>query len=180
MPSAHKASCRTSSSAIRCGDVPTVAPHGSWSSSITLDLVAGQGGAWYSYLSPTDEGMYWLESRPDEQGRLALAFLPTGGEPVDVVPQGLNVRTRVHEYGGGAWFRDGSVVYCSSFDDSRLYRIDSVGADPRPITPEPAEPHALRYADGRIFADGRLIVCVRESHGEGDPRNQLVVLPADR
>ena len=31
------------------------------------------------------------------------------------------------------------------------------------ITPEPGEPNAVRYADGRVFADGRLIVCVREN-----------------
>src|SRR5207247_240164 len=47
------------------------------------------------------------------------------------------------------------------------------------ITPEPREPHALRYADGRVFADGRLIVCVRETHGAGEPTNELVVLPTD-
>jgi dipeptidyl aminopeptidase/acylaminoacyl peptidase len=159
--------------------VPTVAPHGSWSSPITVDLVANEGGVGYSYLSPTEEGLYWLESRPEEKGRLALVYQPRGGEAVDVVPAEFNVRSRVHEYGGGAWFRDGDVVFCSNFDDSRLHRIDSPGAEPRPITPESPEPHALRYADGRVFADGRLIVCVRESHGDGEPRNELVVLPTD-
>jgi len=159
--------------------VPTVAPYGSWSSPITIDLVATEGGVTYGYLSVADEGVYWLESRPQEQGRQALVLLPNGGSPVDVVPPDFNVRTRVHEYGGGAWFHDGGTVYCSNFDDSRLYRIESPGAEPRPITPEPPEPHAWRYADGRVFADGRLIVCVRESHGEGEPVNELVVLPAD-
>jgi dipeptidyl aminopeptidase/acylaminoacyl peptidase len=159
--------------------VPTVAPYGSWSSPITLDLVANEGGVAYGYLSVGEDGLYWLESRPQEEGRQALVFLPHGGEPVDVVPAGFNVRSRVHEYGGGAWFRDGSTVYCSSFDDSRLYRIDGPGAEPRPITPEPPAPHAWRYADGRVFADGRLIVCVRESHGDGEPVNELVVLAAD-
>lgn len=159
--------------------MPTVAPYGSWSSPISLDVVASEGGVAYSYLSADEAGVYWLESRPEEKGRLALVYLEHGGAPIDVVPEGFNVRTRVHEYGGGAWFRDGKVVYCSNFDDSRLYRIDGPGAEPQPITPEPTEPHALRYADGRTFAGGRLIVCVRESHGEGEPRNELVVLPAD-
>jgi dipeptidyl aminopeptidase/acylaminoacyl peptidase len=159
--------------------VATVAPYGSWSSPITLDLVANEGGVAYGYLSVEGDGLYWLESRPQEEGRQALVFLPHGGSAVDVVPAGFNVRTRVHEYGGGAWFRDGSTVFCSSFDDSRLYRIDSPGANPQPITPEPPAPHAWRYADGRVFADGRLIVCVRESHGEGEPVNELVVLPTD-
>jgi dipeptidyl aminopeptidase/acylaminoacyl peptidase len=159
--------------------VATVAPYGSWSSPITLDLVANEGGVSYGYLSVDDEGLYWLESRPQEQGRQALVFLPHGGSAADVVPAGFNVRTRVHEYGGGAWFRDGRTIYCSNFDDSRLYRIDGPGAEPRPITPEPPAPHGWRYADGRVFADGSLIVCVRESHGDGEPLNELVALPAD-
>ena len=117
--------------------MPNVAPHGSWSSPITLDLVANEGGVAYGYLWAVEDGVYWLESRPQEEGRQALVFLPYGGTPVDVVPAGFNVRTRVHEYGGGAWFHDGGTVFCSSFDDSRLYRIDEPGAQPRPITPEP-------------------------------------------
>ncbi len=159
--------------------MPTAVPYGSWASPITLDLVAGEGGIAFSFLDITDEGIYWLESRPHEKGRNVLVFCPHGGSPVDVVPDGFNVRSRVHEYGGGAWFRDGAVVYCSNFDDSRLYRIDEPGAEPQPITPEPREPHTLRYADGRVFAGGHLIVCVRESHGDGEPRNELVVLSAN-
>ena len=157
----------------------TTAPYGSWASPITTDLVASEGGVSFAYLDISEEGVYWTESRPQESGRSALVFRPHGGEPTDVVPSEFNVRTRVHEYGGGAWFRHGRVAFCSSFDDSRLYRIEEPGAEPRPITPEPSEPHALRYADGRVFAGGRLIVCVREFHGEGEPVNELVVLPAD-
>jgi dipeptidyl aminopeptidase/acylaminoacyl peptidase len=159
--------------------VTAVAPYGSWVSPITLDLVAAEGGVQFAYLDIDADGIYWTETRPHEQGRSALVFRPHEGEPIDVVPAGFNVRTRVHEYGGGAWFRDRNVVFCSSFDDSRLYRIDRPGAQPQPITPEPPEPHALRYADGRVFADGKLIVCVREAHGQGEPRNELVVLPTD-
>jgi dipeptidyl aminopeptidase/acylaminoacyl peptidase len=159
--------------------VPSVAPYGSWSSPITLDLVANEDGVSYGSLSVDGAGLHWLETRPQENGRAALVFLPHGGSPIDVVPRGFNVRTRVHEYGGGAWFGEGSVAYCSNFDDSRLYRIERPGAEPQPITPEPAEPHGLRYADGRVFGDGRLIVCVRETHGGGEPVNELVVLPAD-
>jgi dipeptidyl aminopeptidase/acylaminoacyl peptidase len=160
--------------------VPTVAPYGSWSSPITLDVVANEGGVGYGYLSVDGDGLYWLESRPQEGGRQALVFQPHDGSAADVVPAGFNVRTRVHEYGGGAWFHDGSTVFCSSFDGSRLYRIDAPGAPPQAITPEPPSPHAWRYADGRVFGGGRLIVCVRESHHDDEePVNELVVLPAD-
>src|SRR5207247_10099390 len=100
-----RAPCRT------CGrfapTVPTLAPYGSWSSPITLDLVASEGGVGFSYVAVDEEGVHWLEGRPEEKGRMALVHLAHGGSPADVVPAGFNVRTRVHEYGGGAWFRDG-------------------------------------------------------------------------
>jgi dipeptidyl aminopeptidase/acylaminoacyl peptidase len=159
--------------------VATTAPYGSWASPITTGLVASEGGVSFAYLDISDEGVYWTESRPQERGRSALVFRRHGGEAADVVPENFNVRTRVHEYGGGAWFRHGEVVFCSNFDDSRLYRIEEPGAEPQPITPAPRAPHGLRYADGRVFADGRLIVCVRELHGEGEPVNELVVVPTD-
>ncbi|MBA3736684.1 MAG: S9 family peptidase [Actinobacteria bacterium] len=159
--------------------MPTAAPYGSWPSPITTDLLASEGGVGFGYLDIDESGVYWTESRPQENGRSALVFRPHDGEPVDVVPPDFNVRTRVHEYGGGSWFRDGSTVFCSNFDDSRLYRIDGPDSEPKPITPEPPEPHALRYADGRVFADRRLIVCVLETHGNGEPKNELVVFPTD-
>jgi dipeptidyl aminopeptidase/acylaminoacyl peptidase len=97
---------------------------------------------------------------------------------VDVTPDGFYVRTRVHEYGGGAWLLHGETVFFSNFYDQRLYRQEP-GQAPRPITPEPPTPAALRYADGRATPDGRLIVCVRESHTGAEAVNELVALPAD-
>jgi hypothetical protein len=38
------------------------------------------------------------------------------------------------------------------------------GAEPRPITPEPATPAGLRYADATLTPDGAWLICVRESH----------------
>src|SRR2546423_14883604 len=57
--------------------------------------------------------------------------------------------------------------------------MEGRGAGRIPTPPDPPEPTALRYAAARVFAAGRLIVCVRETHGEGEPVNELVVLPAD-
>ena len=82
--------------------VPIAAPYGSWPSPITTDLVASEGGVSFGYLDIDEHGVYWTESRPQESGRSALVFRPHKGEPVDVVPPDFNVRTRVHEYGGGA------------------------------------------------------------------------------
>ena len=156
----------------------TVAPYGSWRSPITLDQIVG---ATVGLSSPdvSAGGVYWLEARPDEGGRSALVFRPHGGDAVDVVPKGFNVRTRVHEYGGGAYWRHGEDVFASSFADGRVYRFNGPGAEPRAVTPEPPAPHAFRYADGDVTPDGRLIVCVRERHDGDEVLNELVAFPAD-
>jgi dipeptidyl aminopeptidase/acylaminoacyl peptidase len=156
----------------------TVAPHGSWKSPITVDLLVG-ATVGLSYPDAFAGGVYWLEGRPHEGGRGVVVFRPEGGDAVDVVPEGFNVRTRVHEYGGGAYWRHDEVVFASSFENGRVYRFDAPGAEPRAVTPEPPEPHAFRYADGDLTPDGRLIVCVRERHDGDEVLNELVVFPAD-
>jgi len=145
-----------------------------------VELLTGGGAVALGAVDASEEGIYWTESRPHEQGRTALVFRPRGGEAVDVVPEGFNVRSRVHEYGGGAYWLHGDTVWCSNFEDGRVYRFDRAGAEPQPVTPEPPAPNAIRYADGRVTPDGRLIVCVRERHDlEGEPVNELVAFPAD-
>ena len=57
------------------------------------------------------------------------------GTIADVTPRDINVRTRVHEYGGGAYVVAGGVVYFSNFADQRVYRIARESSNPAPITP---------------------------------------------
>lgn len=158
----------------------TTAPYGSWESPITLELLTGGGLVALGAVDASERGIYWTESRPHERGRTALVFRPHGGESVDVVPEGFNTRSRVHEYGGGAYWRHGDTVWCSNFADGRVYCFERPGAEPQPVTPEPPTPNAIRYADGRVTPDGRLVVCVRERHDvDGEPVNELVAFPAD-
>ncbi len=89
------------------------------------------------------------------------------------------MRTRVHEYGGGAWSLAGpDLVLFANFADQRLYR-QRLGEAPVAITPEPETGAGLRYADFRLTPDGETVVCVREVHGEGEAENQIVSLPLD-
>ena len=125
--------------------------------------------------------LWWAESRPDEGGRTAVMRRDLrGGQSQEVTPEGANVRTRVHEYGGGAWWPHDGALYYVDFADQRLRRLDSPGADPVLLTAEPPEPRAWRYADGRVTPDGRWCVCVRERHDTGgEPANELVAVVAD-
>ncbi len=124
---------------------------------------------------------WWLEGRPAESGRVVVMKSVAGSDPMDVTPAGFNVRTMVHEYGGGAYCVHKGTVFFSNFDDQRLYRQEP-GATPVAITPAVKE-RRHRYADGRATADGSLWIGVRERHeGDGRPEdvvNELVVLPTD-
>jgi dipeptidyl aminopeptidase/acylaminoacyl peptidase len=156
----------------------TVAPYGSWRSPITSFLVAS-GQVALRELMFSDGAVYWIEGRPAKQGRSVLVRRRSDGAIADVTPDGYSVHTRVHEYGGGSYAVNSGTVYFSNDADQRLYRQEP-GAQPWPITPEPARPGALRYADGRVAPDGRSMVCVRERHqSAGEPVNELVVLPTD-
>jgi dipeptidyl aminopeptidase/acylaminoacyl peptidase len=156
--------------------MPT-APYGSWRSPVTPAMVAS-GGVSLGELAVDGEDLYWLEGRPLEGGRQALRRAAPGEAAEDQLPPPLNVRTRVHEYGGGSYAVHRGTVLFSDFADQRLYRRDP-GAEPRPITPEPATPAGLRYADAVLDAGGRWLLCVRESHDGAEVTNELVALPAD-
>ncbi|HEV2791148.1 MAG TPA: S9 family peptidase [Solirubrobacterales bacterium] len=157
----------------------TVAPYGSWSSPIDPATVARAGRRLASPALAEDGAIWWAEGRPAEGGRVVLMRQPTGGEPEAVTPAATNVRTRVHEYGGGAWCLAGpDLVLFVDFEDQRLYRL-RLGEEPLAISPAPLAPAALRYADMRPSPDGAAVVCVRESHGEGEAVNEVVSLPLD-
>jgi dipeptidyl aminopeptidase/acylaminoacyl peptidase len=158
----------------------TVAPYGSWKSPIEPADVARGGRRLGSATLAADGAVWWAEGRAAEGGRNALMRRPAGGEPEEVTPAGANVRTRVHEYGGGAWKLLGNelVVYVD-FADQRVYRLE-LGGEPVAITPEPDQPAGLRYADFELTPDGKTLFCVREVHdGGAEAENQLVSLPLD-
>ena len=77
------------------------------------------------------EDIYWIEGRPQEGGRNALVRRRPDGRIEEVTPPDFNVRTRVHEYGGGAYVVSEGVVYASNFSDQRIYRLDTTGARSR-------------------------------------------------
>jgi dipeptidyl aminopeptidase/acylaminoacyl peptidase len=160
--------------------VATVAPYGSWRSPIAPAVVASGGRRLGGATLAADGAVWWAEGRPEEGGRSALMRRAAGGEPEEVTPAGANVRTRVHEYGGGAWKLLGPelAVYVD-FADQRLYRLE-LGGEPVAITAEPEEPAGLRYADFELTPDGKTLFCVREVHdGAPEPENQIVMLPLD-
>jgi dipeptidyl aminopeptidase/acylaminoacyl peptidase len=144
-------------------------PYGSWTSPITSDLVVAEAIR-LDQVALDGNAIYWTESQPQKQGRCFVYRVAQGGEPEAVTPDdgnAYNVRTRVHEYGGGAFAVQDGTVYFSNFADQRLYRQEAgqdTGQSPRPITTMAAPAGALRYADGVIDRRRGRLICVHEDH----------------
>ncbi len=151
---------------------PQVAPYGSWKSPITSQLVAS-GIVRFQRIVLDGEDIYWNEMRPAEGGRYVIVKRTPDGQTQDITPTPFNARTRVHEYGGGAFAVIEGIIYFSNFADQRVY-YQKPRALPHPLTPEAD----LRYADIVIDCRRNRIICVREDHAVTgrEPVNTLVSL----
>jgi dienelactone hydrolase len=152
--------------------MPKRRPYGTWPSPISAAMVAKASRTIDAPVAD-ETGLYWLESRPEEQGRTVIVHRTRDGAHEDVTPAALNVRTRVHEYGGGAYHVIEGTVYFANFADQGLYR-QRPGEKPVRINPS----DGLRYAD--CDSHGQRLYCVREDHrAPGLPRNTLVRIDLD-
>ena len=158
---------------------PCIAPYGEWVSPVSSALIASESiRLGPPLLDATSGAVHWIEGRPSESGRCVLCRAGEGGaEDVSLPP--LNVRTRVHEYGGGDALVHAGVAYTSNFADQRLYRLDA-GREAVPLTPDSAG--EWRFADADVDAPRSRLVCVGERHAPGaqhgaQPDNCLVAVP---
>jgi dipeptidyl aminopeptidase/acylaminoacyl peptidase len=154
--------------------VPTIAPYGSWASPLSAEALAA-GGINFGDLRSANGRLYWVENVPARGGEVAL-FSYGEGVTAQVTPNGANVRTRVHEYGGAPFIAFGDTIYYSQLSDQRLYELKRGGAQ------APATPPNYRYADciavPGAAKSAAALVCVREDHTDpAHVRNALVRLP---
>lgn len=156
-----------------------VAGYGTWRSPITSDLIVaesiGLSQPRFDGAASVGADIYWLEHRPQEAGRITVIQRTPDGKKNERTASPYNVRTRVHEYGGGQYTVANGTLYFSNFSDQRLYR-QTKADEPNPITPE----SKLRYADACIDLQRNLLFCVREDHRQpGEAINTLVKVKCD-
>ncbi|MCZ4076906.1 prolyl oligopeptidase family serine peptidase [Rhodococcus sp. H36-A4] len=154
---------------------PAALPFGSWPSPISaVDLSASghpvEGGRFVG-----DE-VWWSEMRPTEGGRTTICRFENG-VVTSLLPEPFNARTRVHEYGGGAWTatEDGRIVF-SEFTDQRVH-IGAPGEKPVPLTPAPAVAAAVRY--GELSIVGNEVLAVRETHDGAKVSRDICAIALD-
>ena len=130
-----------------------------------------QGAVRFGDVATDGEDLYWVEGRPEEEGRYVIVRRTADGKIDDVLPKPFSARTTVHEYGGGAIAVHEGTVYFTNYADQRLWQI-APGEEPQPITPE----GKLRFADFVFDASRNRLIAVCEDHSESDhePANRIV------
>ncbi|MGC5011535.1 prolyl oligopeptidase family serine peptidase [Streptosporangium sp. DT93] len=141
-----------------------VLPYATWPSPVSTSDVA-RSGLRLGFPMVLGDEVWWTEDRPAEGGRTTIVHRDADGVRRELLTAPWSARTRVHEYGGRSYaVVPGQGVVFANFTDQRLYLLPT-GGEPRPLTPEPTSPSALRYAD-LVVRDGR-VWCVRERHDDG-------------
>lgn len=156
-------------------DTPQVAAYGSWKSPITSDTIVSKTIG-IANVALDRQNIYWLEKRPQEKGRnLIVGYFSEEGIK-DVTPAPFNVRTKIHEYGGGAFTIERDTIYFVNYSDSLIYR-QAIGGQPEPIT----EAAKRRYGD--IIVDARrnrlICVCEESTPSQAEPHNNIIAVEID-
>lgn len=153
-------------------DAPRIAPYGEWESPLTAEAVAASSHVPDEARFVGDE-VWWSEPIAAEGRQALLRRGPGGVEAVLAAP--WNVRSGVHEYGGGAWTAVGATVVLSHLGDHRLHRLDGPGGDPVPLTPEG---HG-RFGGLVPGPAGRVLAVRERDAADGEILRDLVLVPLD-
>ena len=148
-------------------------PYGSWPSPISPSDLVGAGSV-AADVRADGADVLFLRTTAETGARVVLCRRAPDGVVSEVSPEWMSVRSRVHEYGGGAWAVRGGVVLAVDFSTQRLWRLDG---EPQPLTPA-VEGAAVRWAAMEIDLDRGACFAVREDHRDdaAEPVTTLVRL----
>lgn len=142
-------------------------PYGTWHSPFAAADIAASAPRIDGARFVGDE-IWWGESVPSEGGRVAVRS--SSGSVL--LPEPWNARSRVHEYGGGAWTADADgTLFFVEAKDQRVYRMPR-GGEPEPLTVPGPHHGGLRLQNGRLLA-------VREDLSVEPHRRAIVEIPTD-
>lgn len=145
----------------------TAKSYGTWESPVTAEMVAA-GSKRIGNMLCDGSDSYFSELRPANQGRYTLVRIDAKGQKKDMTPADFNVRTFVHEYGGGAFTVSNGVIYAANAADGCLYRIVE-GKKPEKITDG-----SVRFADFHVTKKG--LLAVAESHTGKNVENFIALI----
>ena len=173
-------------SLIKCDMVNTLmqqqqAPCGSWRSPVSSRLIVTDAVS-LDEIKLAGASLYYLERRPQEQGRCVIVKHDEN-KSADILPPPYSARSRVHEYGGGAYCVDNDTVFFVNDSDQAIYCVQQ--AQVRKITETAGDDFSLRFADLVFDRAHKRLIAVCEKHRQAtsgeptEPVNSLVSIDID-
>lgn len=156
------------------------ASYGTWTSPITAEQISSGSKTKLNMLIDGKQ-TYYVETRPNNQGRSTIVRMDQTGALFDMTPPDFNVRTFVHEYGGGAFTVNKGIIYASSGSDSAIYIISPEKAPVRLTEGQKkieykgeTQPSGTRFAD--LHATSKGLIAVGEHHEPGKAVENFLAL----
>lgn len=131
------------------------------------------------YPAVIDDQLYFLEQRASEGGRSVLVRQQLDGDNdatrQTLTPDGFNIRSRVHEYGGKAFLFAGGYAWFNNDTDGCIYKQKlNIEAKPVALSVAGMQDTAI---DFQLTPDGGFLVFVQEHPEEdGENENSICVL----
>ncbi|MDN5865716.1 MAG: prolyl oligopeptidase family serine peptidase, partial [Gammaproteobacteria bacterium] len=147
-------------------------PYPLWPSPLDADTVAA-GARMLAEPLVGEDACYWLQGVPEEGGRVTIMRAAPGEAPRALLPAPWSVRSRVNEYGGGAYALEpkGGLWFVNGDDQALCHchggKIERVFCDPN-----------LALGDLCWDAVHPCLYAVAETRID-DPRQSLVALTGD-
>jgi dipeptidyl aminopeptidase/acylaminoacyl peptidase len=134
--------------------------YGFWPSSITAEQLSS---ASVRYAEPKidQDTIYWLESRPSEQGRSVLVQYKNG-RARDLLSNEFNLRTRAQEYGGACYAIGQQQIFFVNDFDQAIYLADLQTQTYQRLSPE----GNFRYADLWLDRQHNRLLVIRETYSK--------------
>ena len=142
---------------------PSISAYGSWTSPITPSLIS-QSAKTLGQICLDGSDIYWTESIPSDGGRIAIMKCDENHDYSLITPSPFNVRSTVHEYGGGSYTVSDETIYFSNYTDQQIYK-HTQGSQPYRLTNTPTS----RYSDYTVDKFRNCLISVTEEHLEDSP-----------
>ncbi len=146
-----------------------VQPYGTWKSPISGQSMVSSSLR-LGQLQIDDSNVFWTEGRPAEKGRTALMKWSVSQESQEISQSDWDVRTRAHEYGGGAFLADQKRHFYIDNRDQNLYEILAEGSRQALTSSQ-----NTRYADFVLDTQKKLLFAVAEDHSNPQAVNNMLV-----
>lgn len=141
---------------------------GFWPSQWTAEKAAAAGRD-LNELKVSEHGVFWSESNPETAQTVVYRFQHATQTSERFTPQGVSVRSRVYEYGGGSFcLTDQGLIFVNE-TDQQLYQ-QSWRGELRQLTRR----RHCRYADMQFDPLSQSVIAVEEEHTQEAVLHRLV------